>query len=62
MMALWPQDWRAELAKVFDYSDSRPLVQVVFIDQDGKQVGEPLEIVVCTYLPATPHDAKAHTA
>jgi hypothetical protein len=42
MTGLWPEDWRAELAKAFEPAESGPIFEVVFIGPDGQPVGEPL--------------------
>ena len=42
MKDLWPEDWRLELAKVFDPAKSRLNIEVAFIGPDGQPVGEPL--------------------
>lgn len=44
MTRLWPEDWRAELAKAFEPAESGPTIEVVFVGPDGQPVGEPLVI------------------
>lgn len=44
MTDLWPEDWRAELAKAFEPAESGPTIEVVFICPDGQPVGEPIMI------------------
>ena len=48
MTGLWPEDWRAELAKAFEPAESGPTIEVVFIGPDGQPVGEPLVITRAT--------------
>jgi hypothetical protein len=45
MTGLWPEDWRAELAKAFEPAESGPTIEVVFIGPDGQPVGEPIVIL-----------------
>jgi hypothetical protein len=42
MRDLWPEDWRAELRRVFDEPKNIPRVRVVFIGMDGNETGEVL--------------------
>jgi len=48
MTRLWPEDWRAELAKAFEPAESGPIIEVVFIGPDGQPVGESLVITRAT--------------
>jgi len=43
-MGLWPEDWRAELARAFDPAECGPTIEVVFIGPDGQPVGEELGV------------------
>jgi hypothetical protein len=42
MRDLWPEDWRAELGRVFDEEEGIPRIRVVLIGLDGKETGEVL--------------------
>jgi hypothetical protein len=44
MTRLWPEDWRAELARAFEEPESGPTIEVVFVGPDGKPAGHPLVV------------------